>query len=154
MFIVSFKKLKKFFTFLLIAILCGSLILFAVSKKQNAACANKTNVSANDNNSRILFFKECGLEVTSDPIEETEITIPSTFNSTYSSYNEMQKSQGFDLSKYMGKRCQKYTYQILNYDSSSTPTKANILIYKNKVIAGDIFRTGSDGFIKPIINKG
>ena len=130
------------------------LMLFSFSKKENSSHGNNIlNISANDNNSRILFLKECGWEVNSDPVEENTVTIPSNFNETFSAYNDMQKAQGFDLSKYSGKTCQKYTYQILNYKDCGTTVKANILIYKNKIIAGDIFHTGHDEFIRPIVSN-
>lgn len=154
MFIVSLRRLKKALICIFIAIVCITLTLFSFSKKENSSHNNNIlNISANDNNSRILFIKQCGWEVNSDPVEESTVTIPSNFNETFSAYNDMQKSQGFDLSKYSGKTCQKYTYQILNYKDCDAPVKANILIYKNKIIAGDIFHTGHNGFIEPIVNN-
>ena len=154
MFIVSLKNLRKSLICIFISVVCIMLMLFSFSKKENSSQDNNIlNISANDNNSRILFLKECGWEVNSDPIEENTVTIPSNFNETFSAYNDIQKTQGFDLSKYSGKACQKYTYQILNYKDCDTPVKANILIYKNKIIAGDIFHTGQDKFIKPIISN-
>lgn len=155
MFIISLKKIKKIVIGSFIVSVLGSSVLFVCSNKADTPCSNnKLNISANDNNSRVLFLKDYGLEVKSDPVEEIEIKIPSTFNETFSAYNEIQKSQGFDLHKYKGKTCNKYVYEVLNYKDCAGTVKASVLIYKDKIIAGDIYKSGHDGFIKSIvINK-
>ena len=72
--------------------------------------------------------------------------IPSKFNETYTSYNELQKQQGLDLTKYAGKECTKYTYEILNYDGDEKIV-ANLLVLDNRVIGGDISERQKDGFM-------
>lgn len=154
MFIISFKKIKKVFFIFICVSICILTVLFIGSKKQNITLKNNiVSVFANDNNSRLLFFKERGWNVGTEPLEVCSITIPCEFNNTFSAYNELQKAQGFDLSKYRGKTCQKYTYQILNYTDGSQNVRATVIVFKNKVIGGDIFKAGPDGFIRPIASS-
>ena len=63
------------------------------------------------------------------------------------SYNEVQKSQGLDLSKFKGKTAMRYTYSITNYPDYSGTVYANVIIYKNRVIGGDVCSADVEGFI-------
>lgn len=47
-------------------------------------------------------------------------------------------SQGFDLSKFKGKQVSRFTYSVLNYPGQKEYIRANLLIYKNQVIGGDV----------------
>ncbi|MCI8388476.1 MAG: DUF4830 domain-containing protein [Clostridiales bacterium] len=96
---------------------------------------------------RIEFLRQFGWEVESQPLEEAEVTIPAEFDKVYQSYNELQKKQGFDLTKYMKKNVMRYTYRITNYPDYSGDVYVSILIFKNKVIGGDVCSADSNGFI-------
>ncbi len=78
--------------------------------------------------------------------EFCEIQIPYEFDEVYEKYNEIQKSQGFDLNKYKGKRVMKYTYNVLNYPKEPD-LSLSLLVYKNKLIAGDVCSKKQDGFM-------
>ncbi len=96
---------------------------------------------------RVEFLRQFGWEVENTPIEEAEVTIPAEFDKIYKSYNELQKKQGFDLTKYMKKDAMRYTYKITNYPDYQGEVYANIIIYKKKVIAGDVCSADANGFI-------
>ena len=64
------------------------------------------------------------------------------------SYNNIQLHQGLDLTKYSGKEVSRYTYKVTNYPDYSGDVKANIIVYRNRVIGGDICSADVDGFIK------
>lgn len=96
---------------------------------------------------RINFLRQFGWEVESQPVEELEVTIPAEFDKIYQSYNELQKKQGFDLTKYLKKDVNRYTYKITNYPDYTGDVYANILVYKNKVIGGDVCSADANGFI-------
>jgi hypothetical protein len=99
---------------------------------------------------RINFLRQFGWEVESQPVEEVEVTIPAEFDKVYQGYNELQKKQGFDLNKYLKKNVMRYTYKITNYPEYDGDVYADILIYKNKVIGGDICSADANGFIHGI----
>lgn len=96
---------------------------------------------------RIEFLSQFGWEVNETPITENEIKIPDEFDKILKTYNEVQKQQGLDLSKYKGKTVTRYTYEITNYPNYSGKVYANVILYKNRVIGGDICSADINGFI-------
>jgi hypothetical protein len=96
---------------------------------------------------RVGFLSQFGWSVKGAPIEVAEITVPSEFDKIFTGYNEIQKRQGLDLSKYKNKTVTRYTYEISNYDGAEGKVYANILVYRNKVIGGDICSADTNGFI-------
>ena len=96
---------------------------------------------------RVGFLSQFGWSVSGEPIEVAEVTIPDEFDKIFTGYNEIQKRQGLDLSKYKGKTLTRYTYEISNYDGEQGKVYANILIYRNKVVGGDICSADAGGFI-------
>jgi len=79
------------------------------------------------------------------PAEETtveELLLPEEFGAEYDQYLALQAEQGFDLTKYAGKRFKRYTYDILNYPGGAQGVQAHLLICRNTVIGGEIL--GSD----------
>lgn len=103
------------------------------------------NIKTNDD--RVAFLTSFGWEVNTTPLEIEEVTIPKEFDDTYSSYNELQKYQDCDLSKYRGKKVKRYTYEVLNYPTGEQGVCANLLIYKNRVIGGDVCSSNFEGFM-------
>lgn len=101
----------------------------------------------------IAFLRSIGLEVQEDPIEFREVTIPEEFDATYTEYNELQIEQGFDLAKYAGKRAMKYSYAVLDHPSGEDGVTATLLVYKGKLIGGDVASSKSDGFMHGLIER-
>lgn len=101
---------------------------------------------------RLGFINSFGIEVTPEPIEEVSGKIPKVFDAVYNEYNNIQKAQGLDLEKYKGKKISRYTYEVTNYpkDSNGSPTQVflNLILYKNRVIAGDISSSEAGGFVR------
>ncbi len=99
------------------------------------------------NKERVEFLTSLGWEVSKEPIEEQVITIPKEFDDVYTQYNDIQKKQGFDLSEYSGLEATRYTYEVKNYPDTNEKVVADIIVYRNKIIAGDIQSTAMDGFM-------
>lgn len=100
-----------------------------------------------DNEDRIEFLAQFGWECAETPMEEVTINIPAEFDKIMKTYNEIQKQQGLDLEKYKGKEVTRVTYEISNYPEAEGKVLANIILYKNRVIGGDICTTDVNGFI-------
>ena len=100
------------------------------------------------NEDRIKFLEQFGWNVVSEPIESEEVIIPAEFDKVFAGYNEIQKSQGLDLGKYKKKKLTRYTYEVTNYEGYDGKVLANILVYRNKVVGGDICSAESDGFLR------
>ena len=83
-----------------------------------------------------------------------KFVIPQQFNQVYERYNELQKTQGMDLTKYAGKTVKKVVYQITNYQRQDTIVHATLLIYHDKVIGGDISSAELDGFMYGFMGEG
>lgn len=99
------------------------------------------------NEDRIAFLAQFGWQVSEQPTEEAEITIPAEFDRVFTGYNELQKKQGLDLSKYKRKGMTRYTYEVDNYDGYDGKVLANLIVYRNKVVGGDICSADINGFV-------
>ena len=93
------------------------------------------------------FLSQFGWTVTAEPTEVKTVTIPSEFDKVFSAYNELQKEQGLNLSKYKGKEITRYTFSVTNYPDYTGTVYANVLVYRNRVIGGDVCSADVTGFI-------
>ena len=99
------------------------------------------------NEDRVAYLQSYGWEVSAEPLATEELLIPKEMDASYDDYLALQSGQGFDLSKYAGKRVKRYTYEITNYPTGETGILANLLIYKNTVIGGEVLSPQLDGFL-------
>ena len=86
---------------------------------------------------RIEFLAQFGIEVNETPIEEETFTMPEDFDHVLRGYNEVQKAQGLDLSKYVGKKLTRYTYEVTNASCEGT-VYATVLVHRRRVVAADV----------------
>lgn len=93
------------------------------------------------------FLGQFGWQVGADPHEQEEVTIPETFDKIFSAYNQIQKQQGLDLSRYKRKKATRYTYLVENYPDYEGKVYANVLVYRGRVIGGDLCSADVEGFI-------
>lgn len=105
------------------------------------------------NEDRIALLARFGWEVEATPVEEAKVTIPAEFDRVMENYNEIQRAQGFDLSKYRNREMMRYTYRITNYPDYSGTVYCNLLIYKNRVVAADICSSDVNGFIAGLTGR-
>ena len=99
------------------------------------------------NEDRIAFLSQFGWKVKEDSVDQIEVVIPEKFDKVFTGYKEIQKRQGLDISKYKGKTFMRYTYEITNYENENGKVYANVIVYRNKVIGGDICSADVGGFI-------
>lgn len=102
------------------------------------------------NEGRVKFLTDFGWDVVVSPVESGQIKIPSDSSEVFDRYNTLQKSQGFDLSKFGGKVVMRYVYRIKNYPGATDPVYATLLIYKDQVIGGDVTDTSARGVVRPL----
>jgi hypothetical protein len=159
MFIYALRAttLKLFGIILLATVLLVSLaVMIPVYGDDTLMAATEENVikypKIKTNDDRISFLKQFGLEVQDTP-EEEEVRMPSEFDRVFASYNEIQKRQGLDLTKYAGRRVMRYTYKVTNWQDSDKEVYATVIVYKNRVIGGDICSPGRDGFVLTLEGK-
>ena len=141
---VDIKKVLLILTAIAAVIL--ALILMLGDGAQDTAAAAAPAVSGND--ARVKFLQDFGWDVTTSPVESGQVKIPEEASQVFDRYNALQKSQGYDLSKYAGKNVMRYVYKINNYPGASEPVYATLLLHKNQIIGGDITDTSAKGHIR------
>lgn len=127
-----------------------SLIVFVPEDEAYTVLADGSKVvytDVTDNEARINFLKQFGWQVEAEPISEEKVTVPKNFDSVFAGYNDLQKLQGLDLARYKRRELTRYTYVVTNYEEYDGKVLANILVYRGRVVGGDICTESSDGFI-------
>ena len=102
------------------------------------------------NEDRVEFIESFGIKVKDEPVTEELFSAPDSFDRVIAGYNEIQKSQGLDLTKYTGKRITHYAYEVENYDAEGK-VYVNLLVYKNRIVACDVSSTNGEGFVLPLV---
>jgi len=103
---------------------------------------------------RRAFLEQFGWETSDDEVEGISVKLPGEFDRIMTEYNELQKSQGLDLLKFKGREVERYTYKVTNYPDYDGTVYANIIIYRNRVIGGDICSSDVSGFIHGFMRDG
>lgn len=99
---------------------------------------------------RQAFISQMGWDTDKEYTECKVVLIPEEWNDVYKKYNELQKEQGFDLSKYKGKTVEIYTYPVHNYKGfeDSGDVFINLYICDGVLVGGDVCCTRLDGFMQ------
>ena len=99
---------------------------------------------------RIAFLRQFGIEVKEGSMEEESFTMPENFDRVMMGYNEIQKMQGLDISKYQKKKVTRYTYEVSNAPEDAGTLYVTLLVYRNRVIGCDVSTADPEGFVKPL----
>ena len=122
----------------------GIVLLFGGSSD-----AQTTSAPAGSNNdARVKFLQSFGWDVESSPTESSQVRIPENTSEVFDRYNQLQKANGYDLSKLAGKNAMRYVYKINNYPGATDPVYATVLVHKNAIIGGDVTDTSPNGKIQ------
>lgn len=148
MFIVTARIPKKRLMAGAITVLCCAVavitaLVLTVGGRAVTASAEVSNIRNNDD--RITFLAQQGWLVSEEAPHTEELLVPNAFDESYSDYLALQAEQGFDLTRYCGKRIKRYVYQVTNYPEGQDNILAVLLIYKNRIIGGQI--QSADGII-------
>ena len=104
--------------------------------------------AASSNDTRVKFLQSFGWDVENSPVESSQVRIPETTTEVFDRYNQLQKSQGYDLSELAGKNAMRYVYKINNYPGATDPVYATVLVYKNSIVGGDVTDTSAKGKVQ------
>ncbi len=137
------------FVFLSVALLFGIVFLGGGEAEQTSGRVGIDYDGVKSAEGRIAFIENFGIEVEPEPLSEESFRMQENFDRVILGYNELQKKQGLDLTKYKKKRVTRYTYRVANYDYE-TEVVANLFIYRGKVIACDISSLDPEGFVCPM----
>lgn len=153
MFIYSLRantlKLFGVMALSLVCILC--LALFVPSFGESAEAGGATVYEGiRTEGDRAALLARLGYTVKGAPIEEVTFTLPEEFDRALAGYNELQKQSGLDLSRYKKKTLIRYTYELDGYDGYEGKVLANLILFHDRVVAGDICSADPTGFVKPL----
>ena len=111
MFVYSMRaSTLKFFGIVCVAMvsLIALIILVPTFTPGAAAVPTKSDGISYDkiksNDDRINFLKQFGWEAKAEAVESAEVKVPNEFDKVFTTYNEIQKRQGLDLSGDKGKK--------------------------------------------------
>lgn len=150
MFVYTLKFDKKKFLFILIMIalvIFGIILLLGIGGGKSHT--QKPEGRAGTESKREEYLCSLGWQIETPAMSVERVMIPKSFSDVFIRYNELQKSQGFDLSKYAGKEVELYTYKVTNHESRDT-VLAELYVYKGKIIGGDVHSSALDGFMSPL----
>ena len=134
-------------------VLIGVLIINTSGDGSALAMSDEIDFSGvKTNEDRIKFIEQFGIKVKDSAKEEVSFRIPESFDRVISGYNEIQKSQGLDLSRYKNKQVTRYTYEVTNYENAREDVFVNLIVYKGVVVACDMSSANPEGFVKPLVS--
>lgn len=142
---VSKRKILAILLVIALAVVLLSVLLSNSGKAaEGTEAAEQTQQAAQapeqikSNEDRIAYLAAYGWEVEEEPVQTQEVRVPTDPNEVFQRYNDLQKSQGFDLDALAGKSLKRYVYEIKNYPGGEGTYYATILVYKNQVVGGDV----------------
>lgn len=130
---------------LLVAIVLGG----AMSAEAVSGSVDFSGIKTNED--RLAFISQFIPEISGEAKETVEFSVPEDFDRILLSYNEIQKSQGLDITKYKNKKVTRYTYELDSYKDYKEPVFVNLIIYRGTVIACDVSSQDPTGFVKPLV---
>lgn len=152
MFIYSVRaSTLRFFGILAITV-CLLVSIMAFSGTDSVFAMSNSAYSFSDvstKEDRLEFLSQFGILVAADSESAESFVIPASLDRVMLAYNEIQKAQGLDLSGYCRKKVQRYTYTVENYKQSGITVYANVIVYRHRVIGGDVSALGEGGFVLP-----
>ena len=127
---------------------CCTIALPAIPHARETLASSAPDPSGiRSNQDRVEYLRSYGWEIQEDPISTQELMIPDAMDESYADYLSLQAQQGFDLTKYAGKRVKRYTYEVLNHPSGESGVQANLLLHKHTVVGGEVLSPELDGFL-------
>ncbi len=137
----------------LFLIAIGGVVYVSTNESMPVSKVGTHSMKAETAEERLSFFRQFGYEAKENPVSVKEVVVPEEFDDVYNEYNELQKSQGLDLTDYKGVRVKSWSYEIINYPGyeNSGVIRGNLLTYGGTVIACDISNVELGGFMEKLM---
>ncbi|MBP5209387.1 MAG: DUF4830 domain-containing protein [Clostridia bacterium] len=144
---VRASTLRMIGLLLLAAALLTGVLIYTDRSSVAAATSYRYDKVRTDGDRRD-FLRQFGWEPGGEAAAAESFTVPQTFDRVLAGYNEIQKAQGLDLSRYENKKVTRYTYEITNYPGYDGKVYAHLLVHRGKIVAGDVSSADPDGFVR------
>ena len=151
MFVIT-TKVSKTKIAALVTLLIAAVVLAAVLGAAKGRIREQPEVkNGADNDSRVAWLARQGWEVNAEPVQTQSVKIPAADSQVFTRYNELQKSQGFDLSQYAGRQAARYVYEVLNFPDAKGPVYATLFVLEDQIIGGDLTDSSPEGKMQGIV---
>lgn len=147
MFVITAKVSKTKLAAVAVGLIALVVLIVMLAVGSHGASEKPADGAAGDTNeARLAFLTKFGWQLGAEPVKTQQVTIPQDAdNEVFARYNELQKSQGFDLTKYAGKSATRYVYEVLNYDGATEPVYATLFVCDGVIVGGDVTNSAPDG---------
>ena len=92
-------------------------------------------VTASTNEERVAYLEET-----------LDLQLPEKLEGEWDAYAKLQKGQGLPFSEFAGQAVKRYTYTVTNYPEIPQGVQANLYLWGDQIIGGDVIFTGQGGF--------
>ena len=103
-------------------------------------------ITAATNEERVAYLEALGWQVEPQPIETLDLQLPEKLEGEWDAYAKLQKGQGLPFSEFAGQAVKLYTYTVTNYPEIPQGVQANLYLWGDQIIGGDVIFTGQGGF--------
>lgn len=103
-------------------------------------------ITAATNEERVAYLEALGWQVEPQPIETLDLQLPEKLEGEWDAYAKLQKGQGLPFSDFAGQAVKRYTYTVTNYPEIPQGVQANLYLWGDQIIGGDVIFTGQGGF--------
>lgn len=146
---VSKTKLAAVVTLLIAVLVLASILAAAKTGTPEAADAR----NGESNEARVAYVTQQGWQVNAEPVQTQSVKIPTADTEVFRRYNELQKSQGFDLTQYAGRQATRYVYEVLNAEDAEGPVYATIFVLDGRIVGGDVTDTAPGGKMRGVVKS-
>lgn len=146
---VSKTKLAALVTLLIAALVLAAVLAAAKTGAPEAADAR----NGETNEARVAYITQQGWQVNAEPVQTQSVKIPAEDTEVFRRYNELQKSQGFDLTQYAGRQATRYVYEVLNAPDAEGPVYATIFVLDGRIVGGDVTDTAPAGKMRGVVRN-
>lgn len=103
-------------------------------------------ITAATNEERVAYLEALGWQVEPQPIETLDLQLPEKLEGEWDAYAKLQKGQGLPFSEFAGQAVKRYTYTVTNYPEIPQGVQANLYLWGDQILGGDVIFTGQGGF--------
>lgn len=103
-------------------------------------------ITAATNEERVAYLEALGWQVEPQHIETLDLQLPEKLEGEWDAYAKLQKGQGLPFSEFAGQAVKRYTYTVTNYPEIPQGVQANLYLWGDQIIGGDVIFTGQGGF--------
>ena len=141
------KKKAAFWVVMAALVIIGVILLLgAAGHGAPAAAGGRQSAAVKTEKARVAYLSDCGWSVETPALKEETVLIPKQFNAVFETYNDLQKQQGFDLSRFAGKEVKLFTYKVVGSNLGENVV-AMLYVSNGSVVGGDVHSTALDGFM-------